>query len=396
MENNTTIQTANTEAVNLPAIINNAPDILMRSQERKSKAHESFLKISGLIEHYGMSDLYDGNLAKFIEKAKELNVSLNTERKPVTQMIDYIKKEFTKIESELKQLIDDAQSKRNAYATEKMNKKREEEQRAMRKLLKDKEIIEFRKACEISVSTFFSNCALLMKLKFLKHFDDLTLETVDKAGFGNATLSFDSCYPKGIEDISPTGMFINLTDNEKQSIKNEFLNADFSSYKDRFEKEIHLHLRELADRIPSKKAELQALSLADKEEAERLLKEKSDREKADIERIRLEEEKKKQDAEERASVKAAGEQASSLVDAQANVASAPKVVESFEIQVTSVAAYLMLAQFWFEKEGKDLPKDKFEKFTFARIKTFCEAYAKKHGEFVKSQMIIYEPVYKAK
>ena len=84
---------------------------------------------------------------------------------------------------------------------------------------------------------------------------------------------------------------------EKQAIKDEFLNGDLSCLKAQFKDEIQSQLRELADKIPSKKAELQMLSQADAQESERLLEEKADREKAESERIRSEEEKKKQDAD---------------------------------------------------------------------------------------------------
>lgn len=402
MEDNTAIQTVNTEtgeSGNLPVILNSAPEILMQNQTSKSKATQVYLNLENLISENGMSDFYDSELSKFVEKGKKTVVAMNERRKGVTQMIDLIKKEFTSLESDLKGVVDKAQSKRNAYATEKMKIKQEEERQAQLKLAKDKEIIEFRKICDISISRFFSDCASEMKMKFLEHFNNLTLENVDNAGFDSSSLNFDSYYPKGIQLILPSSeeeSYYHLTDEEKRSIKTEFLNADYSNLKAQFKSEIQSQLRELADKIPSKKAELQTLALADADEAERLLKEKTEREKAETERIRLEEEKKKLAAESQASVKAAGEQAAALVDMQVNVTEAPKVAESYEIQVTNVAGYLMLTQFWFEKEGKDLSQEKFEKFTFARIKAFCENYAKKNDEFIKNPTIIYQPKYKAK
>lgn len=402
MENNTAIQTVNTETGefnNLPVVLNSAPEILMQNQTSRSKATEAYNKLTELIDLNGMSDFYDGELSKFVEKGKKTITSMNERRKGVTQMIDLIKKEFTSLESDLKGTVDKAQTQRNAYAAEKMRIKQEEDRKAQIKLARDKEIIEFRKACDISLSRFFSDCATEMKMKFLDFFNNLTLETIDNAGLHNANMSFDSCYPRGVQLVLPIGeeeAYYHLTDEEKQSIKKEYLNGDLSYLKAQFKSEIQSQLRELADKIPSKKAELETLALADAEESARLLKEKEEREKAEVERIRLEEEKKKLQAEAQASVKAAGEQAAALVDAQASVADSPKVAESYEIQVTNVAGYLMLVQFWFEKEGKDLSQDKFEKFSFARVKAFCENYAKKNDEFIKNPSIIYEPKYKAK
>lgn len=402
MENNTAIQKTNTDSGefnNLPVVLSSAPEILMQNQTSKSKAKEVYSNLESLITENGMSDFYDSELAKFIDRGKKTVTSMNERRKGVTQMIDLIKKEFTSLESELKGVIESAQGKRNAYATEKMKIKQEEDRQAQLKLAKEKEVIDFRKMCEISISRFFSDCSSEIKMKFLEHFNSLTLENVDKAGFDSTTSNFDSYFPNGVQLILPIGeeeSYHCLTIEEKQSIKEEYLNSDLSYLKAQFKTEIQSQLRELADKIPSKKAELQMLSQADAQESERLLKEKADREKAESERIRLEEEKKKADAEAQATVKASGEQAAALVDAQVSVTESPKVAESYEIQVTNVAGYLMLTQFWFEKEGKDLSQDKFEKFTFARIKAFCENYAKKNDEFIKNPAIIYEPKYKAK
>lgn len=400
MENNTAIQTVNTETGefnNLPVVLNSAPEILMQNQTSKSKATEAYNKLTDLIEQNGMSDFYDGELSKFVDKGKKTITSMNERRKGVTQMIDLIKKEFTSLESDLKGTVDKAQTQRNAYATEKMKIKQEEDRKAQVKLAKDKEVIEFRRACDIAVSTFFSDCTSKTKRQFLDHFNNLTLENIDNAGFNSATSNFESYFPKGFEvDVVQGFHVLHSEESELYPILREYWQADHSAYKAQFKSEIQSQLRELADKIPSKKAELQTLALADSEEAERLLKEKADREKAEAERIRLEEEKKKQDAEAQAAVKAAGEQAAILVDTQVNLSESPKVAESYEIQVTNVAGYLMLVQFWFEKEGKDLSQDKFEKFTFARVKAFCENYAKKNDEFVKNPAIIYEPKYKAK
>ena len=402
MENNTAIENQKIETGqfnNLPSIMNSAPEILMQNQQSKSRAKEVYLKLNEQIELSGMNDFYDTELAKFVEKGKKTVSVMNERRKGVTQMIDIIKKEFTKEENELKGVVEDAQAKRNSYATEKMLIKQEEDRKAQIKLAKDKEFIEFRKTCDISLSRFFSDCTSEIKKRFLEHFNSLTLENIDNAGFNNATSDFDSYFPNGVELILPIGeedTYYHLTDDEKLAIKNEFLNANHSNLKAQFKSEIQSQLKELADKVPSKKTELNQIALADANEAERLLKEKAEREKAEADRIRQEELIKRREAETQAAVKAAGEQAAALVDAQAVATDIPKVVESYEISVTNVAGYLMLTQFWFEKEGKNLPIDKFEKFTFARIKAFCENYAKKNDEFVKNPAIIYEPKYKAK
>lgn len=396
--NNTSLQvqqnTESGEFNNLPVILNSAPEILMQNQTSKSKATEAYLTIENLITYNGMSDFYDNELAKFVEKGKKTIISMNDRRKPVTQMIDLIKKEFTSLESDLKSTVDKAQSQRNAYATEKMKIKQEEDRQAALRLAKEKEIIEYRKSCEIAVSSYFTECASKIKSQFLNDFNSLTLENIDKAGFESTSSNFDTYFYKGINLTFPDNSL--LDKDTLDSIRSEFIDADYSAQKAQFKAEIQSQLRELVDKIPSKKAELQTLVLADAAETERLLKEKEAREKDEADRIAKEAENKRKEAETAASVKAAGEQAAVLVDAQVGLFEAPKVVESYEIKLTNIAGYLMLIQFWFEKEGKSLPQDKFEKFTFARAKAFCENYAKKNDEFIKNPTIVYEPKYKAK
>lgn len=396
--NNTSLQvqqnTESGEFNNLPVVLNSAPEILMQNQTSKSKATDAYLTIENLITDNGMSDFYDSELAKFVEKGKKTIISMNDRRKPVTQMIDLIKKEFTSLESDLKSTVDKAQSQRNAYATEKMKIKQEEDRQAALRLAKEKEIIEYRKSCEIAVSSYFTECASKIKSQFLNDFNSLTLENIDKAGFESTSSNFDTYFYKGINLTFPDNSL--LDKDTLDSIRSEFIDADYSAQKAQFKAEIQSQLRELADKIPSKKAELQTLALADAAETERLLKEKEAREKDEADRIAKEAENKRKEAETAASVKAAGEQAAVLVDAQAGLFEAPKVVESYEIKLTNIAGYLMLVQFWFEKEGKELSQDKFEKFTFARAKAFCENYAKKNDEFIKNPTIIYEPKYKAK
>lgn len=396
--NNTSLQvqqnTESGEFNNLPVILNSAPEMLMQNQTSKSKATEAYLTIENLITDNGMSDFYDSELAKFVEKGKKTIISMNDRRKPVTQMIDLIKKEFTSLESDLKSTVDKAQFQRNAYATEKMKIKQEEDRQAALRLAKEKEIIEYRKACEIAVSSYFTECASKIKSQFLNDFNSLTLDNIDKAGFESTSSNFDTYFYKGINLTFPDNSL--LDKDALDSIRSEFIDADYSAQKAQFKAEIQSQLRELVDKIPSKKAELQTLALADAAETERLLKEKEAREKDEADRIAKEAENKRKEAETAASVKAAGEQAAVLVDAQVGLFEAPKVVESYEIKLINIAGYLMLIQFWFEKEGKSLPQDKFEKFTFARAKAFCENYAKKNDEFIKNPTIIYEPKYKAK
>jgi hypothetical protein len=144
-------------------------------------------------------------------------------------------------------------------------------------------------------------------------------------------------------------------------------------------------------------AEAEAARIAAEAEAAKRKAEEEARRKEEDARIAAEAEAAKRRAEEEAALKAAERKASSFVDTQATLFSeAPKVKEGYQIVIKDVSAYIMLTQFWFEKEGRTLPADKFEGMTFGRIKVFCEKHAAKNEEFIESKFLEYKPVYKAK
>ena len=155
-------------------------------------------------------------------------------------------------------------------------------------------------------------------------------------------------------------------------------------------------------RVAALKAEEQR-QLAESEELERKRKleeaEELERQRQESARIKAEEEsnQKKQEAEAEAAVQAAGQSVNAMVDSQVDLfTEAPKVKESYNIEVLNSGGYLQLVAFWFENEGKNLPCEKIESMTFGRIKTFCEKYAIKNDTIIDSKLLFYKPIYKAK
>ena len=155
-------------------------------------------------------------------------------------------------------------------------------------------------------------------------------------------------------------------------------------------------------RVAALKAEEQR-QLAESEELERKRKleeaEELERQRQESARLKAEEEsnQKKQEAEAEAAVQAAGQSVNAMVDSQVDLfTEAPKVKESYNIEVLNSGGYLQLVAFWFENEGKNLPCEKIESMTFGRIKTFCEKYAIKNDTIIDSKLLFYKPIYKAK
>ena len=153
----------------------------------------------------------------------------------------------------------------------------------------------------------------------------------------------------------------------------------------------------MIDKLPSKKQELIEISRAGEEEKKRLEAEAQKRKDEEAKKIIADQEAARKEAEAKASVTASSEAATAIVTAQATMTfDAPKVKESYKIEVTNNAAFLIIAQFWFEKEGKTLSQEKIERKTFAQMKSFCEDYATKNDEKINSPFINYVETIKAK
>lgn len=383
---------AKTEAIGgIELIANNAPAVLMENQAQRDRCVAAGQKLieAGQTE---MNEFNKDQLLLFVSRARKTIKALNERRKPYTQALDLIKKEFTSIESSITPLVEQAQKMCDSYVAELMKKKQEEERKAQIKLAEEKERIAIRQSAEVSYNNAFIDFLSDEKQKHLKWFSDLLLDQIDKAEsqINLISTSFNEVLKRPL--YAPSF----VSPDEVVSIYDEVLQSLQGKFQVEYEKEIQLLKRELIDKLPSKKKELETLALADAAESERIIAEKKKREAEEAERLKAEEAKKKAEAESAAAVNATGAQAAAMVDAQATLFDAPKVVESYEIVLSNIAGYLILMQFWFEKEGKNLTFEKIEKMTFARAKVFCENWAKKNEEFVTSPVIRYEPKYKAK
>lgn len=441
-------------------LITNAPAVLAENQESCNKAIGRANELIKIAEEK-MDDVIDAQLSAYIEKAKKTVVTMTERRKPFTQIMTAIAKEFTLREAEIKPYIDKCQSFRDAFATKKMIERREAERLVALKLAKDSEAIEIEKYFKTENANKYIDYLLGFKKAKTDWFNLLTLDTIDQAEvvikeFDNnlSDGSFSYRFPKPVLQYH--------TEQECLAIFDKLNFAATYANMAKFKNDCVDFMRELTDMIPSKKQqleeleaarikaekeakeaaerqriadeaaaeakrkaeleadlakkaqlELQAKLEAEKAEKERLANIEAERKRqeeaaiaAETERIRQQEEKKRQDeaAEaERArsisdaNIQATAANASVMVDSQATLFSeAPKVKEGYTITVMNQAGYLLLAQFWFENEGKNLSMDKIESMTFARIKSFCEKYAAKNETFIESKLLIYKPIYKAK
>jgi len=393
--------TATTTAIavkEVQEIISKAPQILSENIASVDKAKAVGENLLDLVKKDGMSDLLDNQLSEYQSKVKTTIKVMNERRKGFTQLVDRFKKEFTTLESALDPMFNQVQSIRDSYAQKKIAEQREKERIAEMNRKRELELVELRRQISIQLKGFLVDYISTVKNGLNEMFEGYTLETISSADIAI----------KGTSEILPDG-FLNrkkivfgnniLTPDEItaeiRATKTPDLLSDFNA---EFKQAIASEKRSLIDKLPSKKSELEEIAKAGAEEKKKLEAEAQNRKDEESARIRLEEEDAKAKASEEATITASGESANAMVTAQAEMSfsEAPKVKEGYEIVVKNSAAYLQIAQFWFEKEGKNLSMDKIERKTFAQMRAFCEAWALKSEEKITSPFIDYKETIKAK
>jgi len=379
-------------------IISKAPQILSENVASVDKAKAVGENLLDLVKKDGMSDLLDNQLSEYQSKVKTTIKVMNERRKGFTQLVDRFKKEFTTLESALDPMFNQIQSIRDSYAQKKIAEQREKERIAELNRKRELELVELRRQISVQLNGHLANYISAVKKGLYEMFEGYTLETI-----GGADIAI-----KGTSENLPGGFL----DGIKIVYSSYLLTPDeisyevgiaktpelLASFNGEYKQAIAFEKRSLIDKLPSKKSELEEIAKASAEEKKRLEAEAQRRKEEEAERIRKEEEDAKVKAAEEAAVRASGEAANATVTAQAEMSfsEAPKVKEGYEIVIKNSAAYLQIAQFWYEKEGKNLSMDKIERKTFAQMRAFCEAWALKNEEKITSHFIDYKETIKAK
>ena len=494
----------------LVKLMTTAPSVIEANKLSNSRAIEAGRKLLEQVKQNGMNPQLDELIADFVKKGKITIKNMNDKRAPFTQMMTMVAKEFTGLENEVKEIVDEAQKVRDEFAAKVMKERQEAERQATLKLAKDNEKIEIEKQYRIAHSEKYTDYLLNFKTSKMDWFNGLTLESIDSAEATIKSMSNGLSDGTFVFDIPFMVAKYHTLDEVKAIVGDIQMGLTYSSLSD-FQTNIATFQRELMDILPSKKNQLlEAKAEADRleaarqeaekkrlaaeaekkrleeeakklqaenvgklklahdrlvyartgfvsetnadqvkdigcksadvveyeyqalkdefilfpemleyakaletEEANRIANEKAEadrkrqeaerleaerkRQEEEAEKLRQEAAKKQEDAQASAAVAAAGQSATAFVDTQATLfEEAPKVKEGYSIKVLNPAAYLLIIQFWFEKEGRNLPTDKIEGKSIAQMKAFCEKHAVKTEELIVSPLLKYEPVYKAK
>ena len=400
MSTETSLEIIKTEEVT--SIMATAPDVLVKSQTLLDKATA---KAQSLIDTAasGMSDDLDAELNKWQINAKKALTILNTDRTPITQLMTKVAKVFTGMEAKLDPAKPDSfytkiQNIRNGYAAEKIRIQRQKEAEIQKQQNVKNEKNEIYAKVELSIRNTFNDLLLTTKTQVNNFFEGAKLETF-------ADVSKRLKEMEVVLKIDKWNAFkvqlqaVYLTQEE---IENIILNVKTSLFDELaavYRENMEVIQQEVLDKLPTKKLELEALAKANDEERERLeaerlkrIQEEEDKLKAEAAQANAEDAKKVNSQKEVEAVQ-------NLFDAQAafaDVQAGTNAKEGYNIEVKNYAGWQQIAAFWFQREGKTLSADKFDKKTLGQMKAFAEKSALKDDkERIESNHLVYHEVFKA-
>lgn len=383
-----------TELAKFTEITATAPEVLAKSQTRVANAKQAGENLLAKLVAE-MNDQGDEEANSYLVKARKTLELITNERKPITQLLDAVKKEFTTIEADLdpkraESIVSRIQDIRNKYATWKLEEQKRKEAEAAKIKAVEKEKSDTRAAIEISLANWFNEFQTDSIQTLHDTFNEMALATFEQDK--KSIIDWPEVYP--IEHFNSFKLSVTtlyLSKDDKIALKVDVSDGKYDEFKTTYKAKIAETKADLVSKMPSKKAELEAIADAEKNnaaEAERLKAEKDKREQAEKDRIAKEKSEADAKAKTEADAKAKAAEMQTLFNVESQTTAKERT--GYEIIIKHPAAFGLIFQFWFEKEGKDLPIDQLEKKTLGQMKSFCEKYAHKNNETITSPYIQYK------
>lgn len=369
-----------------------------------SKAKQAGFALIDEIEQKGMSDEIDEKANNLLVKIRKTQAAMLERRKPVTQLFDQLKKVFTGFETELDPKTSGSvyyilQSHRDTYAADKAEKARKAEEERQRQLRIANEKTEVESKVKLALNEYFE-AHLQSKIHILT---DL-FNNANLSNFKENTLeikAFPVDYSRDHFNMFTKSVSVIYVDqNTVTSIVDESKSEEqFKLFAEVYWNKIDDLKLNLIDKLPGKLQELEAIAEAERNnaaEAERLKAEVAEREFAEKLKQQQEAEQRRIEAENKAASEKATSQMQNLFDATpTETVNTAQVRTGFEITVTHQKGWLEIFNFWWLKEGYDLPIDAIGRKSLDQMKTFCQNYAAKEGEQITSPFVKYKETFKA-
>ena len=355
------------------------------------------------IEATGMTDQLDAEAATFITKTRNTVKAMNERRSAVTKLFDSIRSEFTALENGIDPTREGTaayrlQTLRNAYARQKHEeaeaRRREEEARRQA----EAERASYRQRAETAMREAFSRYLSSKVDALTAIYDSVTLHNYDASlariiKLGSEPFPEDDC----IITISSPRVATTLPRAEAIGICNQVRCTLMPAFREQYQWEIESNRAELTKRMPLKRAELQRIADAAKEEQARLQAEYAARAKAEAEAREAETRAREAEAAKAAEQARLKAETQAAFDAQA--AAAPvnqaKVKVSKKIQILGPEGIPPIISIWWSQEGHTLPLEELTKM-FRKQITFCERLANKEDYFLQNENITYTDDVKAR
>lgn len=435
-------------------LIQQLPAKLQKHQTTLARAKQAQQAQIDKIGAHGnkLNEELDNETKELIIKLRKSTDAREEDRKPITQLFTAIAKMFTGVEGELKALINPLQVYRDDYAKWCHEEAERKQREAERKAKVENARTELRSSITQLIGTKLNEYLYSIKAKMQSGFNAITLENYDakSTGLANMHTAFDRTKLGEVlrYDLpNYDAHLLSIEDANKARIDAHEA-YDFNSWFIAYHQEITDLKKELQDKLPSKKAELDAAAAAEAER-QRIAKEQAEAEEkrqaaiaaanaeqkqkleaeaaaqraADAKRLadmqaeqaRIDAERKQREAEEAAElqrqkeaadkkakedaeISAAAAKAQTLFDAAIDATpdnAAPEARTGYEITVLHQAGWVEIFQLWYQNEGVKLGVEEMGKKSLNSMKTWAENHAKKNDEKLSSKYLKYEASVKA-
>lgn len=376
----------------LATIVQAGPQSYQSNALSCRRCTEAGRQLLDLVEKEGMNDELDRLIAVHIEKARKTLKVMNERRAPVTKLFDQVRAEFTVLENNINPAQKGTipyrlQQLRNAYAA----KKREEEERRLQAELAARELARAKESYRLSIEEDFRGAFNRYLNTAINELTNLnaSVTLANYQAVSDIITGYASQLPADWKPVPTVRQPFNLSPDEGKEIRAAAWKELQPKFAQQFTFEIDDYRRELLDKLPSKRAELERIAAAEAEEAERIKAEMARREVEDAARKESERRRVEEEARQKAELHKANAEIGGLFKmAQAEQTYTPKTKVTKKIVITDPAAFLSVVSTWWQREGCRMSIDELAKI-FKKQVTFCEKIANKEGVFVESAGLEY-------
>lgn len=402
----TTTATGMIPVEDIKTIISSTPQALQMNMQSVEKAEAAGTALLEQSIKEGMSDELDAKMNNYLAIVDKTIEAMEGRRKPTTSLFDSIRKRFTELETKLSRKTPQSissriQQARDRYAIMKREEQAAREKELLRQQNVEKDKIEFKKNVSGELNSWFLDSIQKVKSYYFTQFN--AAENEDALALVMKDLeAFPAVMPEvKFSQWSPVTTAMFLSPEMKGDIITKVKGELIECFKTKFTDEVNELKRELADRVPGKKKELEEIRNASIERANQLKIEADARAKAEQDRIAKESDDARMKAESNADLVAQAEQAEATFSAEVSRAETstviPKGRDGVEITVLQPQGIVLIFQTWFNIIGKDLSVDKILATKVESMVKACEKHSFKTGEKIDSPKLIqYKDTFKTK